>query len=83
MNNKEHCKATRILLGVKPHPELHAYMDYYSKELGWGHRILRHNMSMVKDAEELYGEKGRLEVIFHIACDMGLIEKKDIDWGLR
>ena len=77
MNNKEHCKAVRLLLGQKPNPPLHAFMDDFSKQLGWGHRLLRHNFTMIEMVKDIYGEDGALEVAFHIACDMGVITKKD------
>jgi len=76
MNNKDHCRAIK-LLGQKPHRELHAFMDAYSKEFGWGHRLLRHNAQMMDFAKEIYGEDGEREVAFHIACDMGIVTKDD------
>jgi len=53
-------------------------MDDFSKQLGWGHRLLRHNAGMIQMARELYGEEGEREATFHIACDMGLITNEDL-----
>jgi hypothetical protein len=53
-------------------------MDDFSKELGWGHRLLRHNTQMMEFAEEVYGDDGGREVALHIACDMKLITGKDL-----
>ena len=78
MNNRDHCRAVRLLLGQKPHPSLHSFMDDFSKQLGWGHRLLRHNADMIRMAGELYGEAGEREATFHIACDMGLITSQDL-----
>jgi len=65
-------------LGQKPHPSLHSFMDDFSKQLGWGHRLLRHNADMIIKAGELYGEDGEREATFHIACDMGWITSEDL-----
>lgn len=63
---------------MEPHPSLHKFMDAYSKQLGWGHRVFRHNVAMLEMANDLYGEDGKLEVAFHIACDMGLVTVEDL-----
>jgi len=78
VNNRDHCRAVRLLLGQKPNPSLHSFMDDFSKQLGWGHRLLRHNIDMVRMAGELYGEEGEREATFHIACDMGWITSQDV-----
>ena len=78
MRNEQHCRATRVLLGFRPNPELHALMDAYSKSMGWGHRAKRHDYAFVKFAGELYGERGRLEAALHIACDMGIVTMADV-----
>lgn len=78
MNNRDHCRAVRLLLGQKPHPSLHSFMDDFSKQLGWGHRLLRHNADMIRMAGELYDEAGEREATFHIACDMGVITSQDL-----
>jgi hypothetical protein len=65
-------------LGQKPHSSLHSYMDDFSKQLGWGHRLLRHNADMIRMAGEVYDEDGEREATFHIACDMGLITGQDL-----
>ena len=78
MNNKDHCRAVKLLLGQEPHPSLHSFMDDYSKQLGWGHRLLRHNADMVRMAGELYGADGEREAAFHIACDMRVITIQDL-----
>jgi len=79
MRNQEHCLATKVLLGQKAHPGLHAHMDELSKTLGWGHRLRRHDGQMVEQAGSLYGEDGEREAALHIACDMGVITKEDIE----
>lgn len=81
MNSREHVQATRLLLGLKPHPGLHAFMDEYSRELGRGHRLLRHNLETIEYARKIYGYEGALEATFHIACDMGLVTTEDIRWA--
>ena len=53
-------------------------MDDFSKQLGWGHRLLRHNADMIQTAGELYGKEGGREASLHIACDMGLITIGDL-----
>ena len=78
MNNKYHCRAVETLLKQKSHPSLHAFMDAYSKDFGWGHRLLRHNARMMELAKEIYGDDGEREVAFHIACDMGIVTINDI-----
>lgn len=78
MNNHDHCRAVRVLLGQAPHAGLHAFMDDYSKQLGWGHRLLRHNFNMIELAEDTYGPDGGREVALHIACDMGIITNGDV-----
>lgn len=83
MNNKQHCDATRLLLGIKPHPGLHAFMDEHAWELGRGHRLLRHNLETVEYARRMYGEDGGMEAVFHIACDMGLVTPEDTQWAKR
>ena len=82
MNNKDHCRAVRLLLKQKPHPSLHSFMDAYSKEYGWGHRLLRHNAKMFEFAKEVYGDEGEREAAFHIACDMGIVTLEDISTHL-
>lgn len=62
----------------KPHRALHAFMDEFSKQYGWGHRLLRHNATMLNFAKEIYGEEGEREAAFHIACDMGMVTLEDI-----
>lgn len=71
----------RLLLKQKPHAGLHAYMDEFSKQLGWGHRLLRHNARMMEFAKEVYGDDGEREAAFHIACDMEVVTKNDLCWG--
>ena len=81
MNRQEHCQATRLLLGLTPHPGLHGFMDEYSKELGRGHRLFHHDLGTIESIRRIYGDEGALEAIFHIACDMGLVTTEDIKWG--
>ena len=81
MNNQQHCQATKLLLGMTPHPGLHAFMDEYARHLGRGHRLLRHNLETVEFAGTTYGEEGALEAVFHIACDMGLVTLEDLRWA--
>ena len=81
MNNRQHCQATRLLLGIDPHPGLHAFMDEYSQILGRGHRLLRHNLETIEFAGSVYDKAGELEAVFHIASDMGMVTVEDIQWG--
>jgi hypothetical protein len=81
MNSRQHNQATRLLLGIRPHPGLHAFMDEYAKELRSAHRLLRHNEETIEFARKVYGEEGALEATFHIACDMGLVTTEDINWA--
>ena len=78
MNNRNHCRAVRLLLKQKPHPPLHSFMDAFSKEYGWGHRVFRHNADMMDFAKKHYGNEGEREVALHIACDMGIVTLEDI-----
>lgn len=78
MRNQEHCKATKVLLGLTPNPELHSFMDAYSKSMGWGHRAKRHDYAFIGFAIKLYGEEGGFEAALHIACDMGIVTVKDV-----
>ena len=78
MINREHCKATEILLGMKPHKEIHYFMDIYSKTMGWGHRTKRHDYKFIEAMVLLYGEDIRFEVALHIACDLGVVSKNDV-----
>ena len=68
-------------MGQKSHSYLHSFMDDFSKQLGWGHRLLRHNADMIRMAGDLYGEGGEREASFHIACDMGMVTPSDLKWG--
>jgi len=78
MNSRQHNQATRLLLGIRPHPGLHTFMDEYAKELRSAHRLLLHNEETIEFARKIYGEEGALEATFHIACDMGLVTLQDI-----
>lgn len=78
MRNKEHCRATRVLLGLTPNSELHSLMDAFSKSMGWGHRAKRHDWDFVEFAIKLYGEEGGLEAALHIACDMAVVTMADV-----
>ena len=78
MRNQEHCRATKVLLGLIPKSELHTFMDAYSRSMGWGHRAKRHDCAFVHFAIKLYGEEGGLEAALHIACDMGVVTMTDV-----
>ena len=78
MRNQEHCQATKSLLGLSPHRELHAYMDAFSKTMAWGHRMRRHDYAFVQLVTNIYGQEGRLVAGLHIACDMGLVTNADV-----
>ena len=78
MRNAEHCRATKLLLGLTPNKRLHSFMDSYSKTMGWGHRVKRHDYAFVQFATKLYGEEGGLEAALHIACDMGIVTISDV-----
>ncbi len=78
MRNREHCKATKVLLGLTPNPKLHSLMDEYSKTMGWGHRAKRHDYAFVELAIKLYGVEGGLEAALHVACDMGVVTMVDV-----
>ena len=78
MRNAEHCRATRVLLGLSPRSELHSFMDAYSATMGWGHRAKRHDYAFVELARKLYGMEGGLEAALHIACDMGVVTIADV-----
>lgn len=78
MRNEEHCRATRVLLGLSPHRELHRYMDAFSRTMAWGHRTQRHDYDFVERVTRLYGEEGGLVAALHIACDMGLVTNADV-----
>ncbi len=79
MTNKEHCKATEIMLGLKPHIEIHQFMDGFYKSMGWAHRSKRHDYKIITTMQDLYSEEVGLEAAFHIACDMNLVTKKDLE----
>jgi hypothetical protein len=78
MTNKEHCKATEVMLGLKPHMEIHQFMDGFYKSMGWAHRSKRHDYKIITTMQDLYGEGVGLEAAFHIACDMNLVTKEDL-----
>jgi len=78
MKNKEHCNATKILLGMKPNKAIHAFMDAYSATMGWGHRTKRHDYKMIEAMCLLYGKDAKFEVGLHIACDLGVVTNKDV-----
>ncbi len=81
MNSRQHCQATRLLLGIRPHPGLHAFTDEYARDLGSAYRLLRHNEETIEFVRKVYGDEGALESAFHIACDMGLVTVEDIAWA--
>ena len=78
MTNKEHCKATEVMLGLKSHMEMHQFMDGFYKSMGWGHRSKRHDHKITNFMADLYGEEGRLEAVFHIACDLRLVTTDEL-----
>ena len=78
MTNREHCKATEVMLGLKPHMEMHQFMDGFYKSMGWGHRAKRHDHKITNFMADLYGEDGKLEAAFHIACDLKLVTTDDL-----
>lgn len=78
MTNQEHCRATKVLLGLSPNSELHRFMDAYSKTMGWGHRAKRHDYAFVELAIKLYGQESGLEAALHVACDMGVVTMRDV-----
>jgi len=78
MTNKEHCKATEVMLGLKPHMEIHQFMDGFYKSMGWAHRSKRHDYKIITTMQDLYSEDVGLEAAFHIACDMNLVTKEDL-----
>jgi hypothetical protein len=78
MTNKEHCKATEVMLGLKSHMEMHQFMDGFYKSMGWGHRAKRHDYKIIGFMADLYGEQGGLEAAFHIMCDLRLVTTDDL-----
>ena len=78
MTNREHCKATEVMLGLKPHMEMHQFMDGFFKNMGWGHRAKRHDYKIANFMADLYGEEGKLEAVFHIICDLRLVTTDDL-----
>lgn len=78
MTNKEHCKATEIMLGLPSHIEVHLFMDGFYRRMGWAHRTKRHDYKIINTMVDLYGFEGGLEAAFHIACDLGLVTKNDL-----
>ena len=78
MTNREHCKATEVMLGQRPHSEMHQFMDGFYKSMGWGHRAKRHDHKITNFMGELYGEEGKMEAGFHIACDLKLVTTDDL-----
>lgn len=79
MTNREHCRATRILLGTDPHRDLHRYMDAYSSTMGWAHRLMRHDLAFVERVAGHYGEEGGLVAALHVACDCGVVTNTDVN----
>lgn len=79
MNNREHCRVTQILLGMEPHPELHRFMDGYTLGLGWSPRKGRRDYKIARFMEDLYGEEAGLEATLHIACDLKVITRQDLE----
>jgi len=79
MNNRDHCRVTQLLLGIKPHPELHRFMDGYTHGIGWSPKKGRRDYKVAKFMEDLYGEEAGLEATLHIACDLKLITKQDVE----
>lgn len=73
MTNRDHCKATEVMLGLKSHMEIHQFMDGFYKNMGWGHRAKRHDCKILNFMSDLYGEEAELESAFHIACDLRLV----------
>ena len=78
MTNREHCKATEVMLGLDPHAEMHQFMDGFFKNRGWGHRARRHDYKIVTFMGDLYGEEAGLEAAFHIACDLKMVTPDEL-----
>lgn len=78
MTSKEHCKATEVMLGLKPHPEMHQFIDGFYKSMGWGHRSKRHDYKIIDLMTDLYGDDAGLEAAFHIVCDLKLVTVDDL-----
>ena len=78
MTNKDHCKATEVMLGLKSHMEMHQFMDGYYRSMGWAHRAKRHDYKIVDTMSDLYGEDAGMEAAFHIACDLKLVTTDDL-----
>ncbi|MBI1927952.1 hypothetical protein HYR99_27385 [Candidatus Poribacteria bacterium] len=79
MTNREHCAVTKLFLGIEPQPEMHSFMDGYSRSAGWSPKRGRLDFKIAHFMEELYGLEGGLEAALHIACDLKLITKRDVD----
>jgi len=82
MTNKDHCKATEVMLGLRPHPEIHQFIDGFYKSMGWGHRSKRHDYKIIDLMADLYGDEGGeaagVEAAFHIVCDLKLVTEDDL-----
>ncbi len=79
MRNEEHCRATRILLGISPNKKIHRHMHAYAKKMRSGHRQKRHDYHAVESMEKRYGKGRGLEAALHIACEMGLVTNADVN----
>ena len=54
-------------------------MDGYSRSAGWSPKRGRLDFKIARFMDELYGQEGALEAGLHIACDLKLITKRDVE----
>jgi len=68
----EHCADCERLLN-DPCVEINRWMDDYFKRFGPLHRFMNHHTRGVREAQERFGERGRLASTIHILKDCGRI----------
>lgn len=70
MRGDQHRRATREFLGWDV-PEVHALIDAASSYLGGRHRVVGHNLAMLRLVEDMFGRRGRVVFTLHVLQDAG------------
>lgn len=69
-SGSQHRKLTTDFLGWDV-PEVHRLIDAAASYLGGRHRVVGHNLAMLRLVEELFGRPGRIVFTMHVLQDAG------------
>jgi hypothetical protein len=80
-SGRQHRSLTRAALGWDI-PEVHALIDAASSYLGGRHRVVGHNLAMLRLVEEMFGRRGRLVFTLHVLQDAGHYSHRPVPEGV-